>query len=205
MKRIKQKVEGKVNKKGGYSVLIVMLSLILVLAFSAYNDILHKSFIMNEVQQRLDTAGLNALNESVDTKRLKWEELAIDENNRVSGSDAVVTNFKNKITQNYKREVYSQIRTNDKLKTIQIKRVNVGLENSSFGTGSEGKVFPQVTLDSVIYMELTNSERFDIAGTNTQEFYDAKSGTNFSVRVVDAKEDGTTAMLVRSSTRIVYR
>lgn len=201
MKNIRERM----NKKGAYSIIIVMLALIMVLSFTAYADIMQKSYVLNEVQQRIDTSGLNALNESVDTSRLRLEELAVDSQNRVSKNGGLRTDFKQKIERKFKEEVYKQIRTNDTVKTVQVRHVDVSLSNSTFGTGQEGQSFPQLTLDSVIYMEVKQSQEFDMGGTNTQEFYDARSGSNFTITMADNPSDGTAGMLIRSSTRVVYR
>lgn len=193
------------NKKGAYSILTVMLALIMVLSFTAYVDIMQKSFVMSEVQQRLDTSGLNALNDSIDTSRLRLEELAVDADNRVSKNGGLRTDFKNKIVRQYQEEVYKQIKTNDVIKDIQVRHVDVTLSNSTFGTGRDGEALPQLTLDSIVYLKVRNSQEFDLGGTTRQEFYDAQSGQNFAIEVVDTAEDGTVGMLIRSSTRVVYR
>jgi len=199
---LKKKVK---SKKGAYSMITVMLALIMVMSFTAYSDILRKSFVLNEVQQRLDTAGLNTLNESIDTSRLILEELAIDAEDGVSHSQINQSNFSRKIERKYKEEVYEQIRTNETIKEIQVRRTSVTMSNSSFGTGAGRESVPQITLDALIYLEVASTKDFDLSGSNTQEFYDARSGSNFQVEVVDRKKDGTTALLIRSATPIVYR
>lgn len=193
------------SKKGAYSVITVMLVLILALSFTAYTDILTKSYTLNEVQQRLDTAGLNTLNASIDTERLVLEELALDENNRVGKNSRLTTNFENKIKRNYEREVYNQLRANGKLKSIQVRRVDVTMESSNFGTGSNRETAPQITLSSIVYIEVAQSSSFDLGGTNTKAFYDARSGNDISYEIVDREKDGVTGLLVRSSTRVIYR
>lgn len=203
--KMKSWTERLKKKKGAYSIITVTLALIMVLSFTGYTDILTKTYTLNEVQQRLDTSGLNTLNESIDTDRLVLEELALDENNKVGNGYKLTTTFKNKVETKYKQEVYKQIKTNDTVKNIQVRRVNVTMDDSTWGTGVEGQSYPQLTLDAVIYLEVDKSHQFDLGGTNTKEFYDAQSGTNFSIQMVDSKEDGVEAMLVRSSTRVVYR
>lgn len=202
---IRRGIEKSKSKKGAYSVITVMLVLILVLSFTAYTDILTKSYTLNEVQQRLDTAGLNTLNDSIDTERLVLEELALDENNRVGRNSGLTTNFENKIKRSYEREVYDQLRTNGKLKNVQVRRVDVTMENSNFGTGSNQETAPQLTLSSVVYIEVAQSSSFDLGGTNTKAFYDARSGNDISFEIVDREKDGATGLLVRSSTRVIYR
>lgn len=202
---IRSGIEKSKSKKGAYSVITVMLVLILVLSFTAYTDILTKSYTLNEVQQRLDTAGLNTLNDSIDTERLVLEELALDENNRVGRNSGLTTNFENKIKRSYEREVYDQLRTNGKLKNVQVRRVDVTMENSNFGTGSNQETAPQLTLSSVVYIEVAQSSSFDLGGTNTKAFYDARSGNDISFEIVDREKDGATGLLVRSSTRVIYR
>lgn len=207
MKKLKNKLEHRQSKKGAYSIIIVILSLILVLSFVGYTDVMRKSYVMNEIQQRMDTSGLNALNSSIDIERLKYEELAIDENNKIDSqhNTAVLTNYKNKITEAYKKELYNNIRTSDLITKLEVKRVSVDFDNNIWGAGTSADTLPQITLDSVVAIKMKNSSQFDIMGTNKQEFYDARSGQNFSITVQGQAEDGYTELIIRSSTRIVYR
>lgn len=202
---IEKKMKESKKKKGAYSVITVMLCLIMVMSFSAYTDIMTKSYTLNEVQQRLDTAGLNTLNDSVDTERLALEELALDENNRVGKNGGLTTNFQNKISRSYEQEVYRQLKTNDTLKRIQVRKVDVTMDKTDFGTGANRESVPQLTLSSIVYIEVSQSSTFDLGGTNTKEFYDARSGSNISFELVDQEKDGVTGLLVRSSTRVIYR
>lgn len=204
-KWIEETIEKSKKKKGAYSVITVALVLILLLSFTAYTDILSKTFTLNEIQQRLDTAGLNTLNESIDTDHLMLEELAIDKNNRLAKNGGMTSDYKNKISTRYKNQVYKLIRTNDTVKNVTVRRVTPRFEVSSWGTGAGQEVLPQLSIDAVIYFEVATSSEFDIAGTTTQSFYDARSGQNFSVQVVDKNTDGITGLLVRSHTRVVYR
>lgn len=202
---IREWYERKKNKEGAYSVITITLALILVIGFTAYTDILTKSYTLNEVQQRLDTAGLNTLNKSINTEHLMLEELAIDNENRSSTDQTLINDLKSRITQTYKEEVHSAIRTNDTIKDIQVRRVDVALESTNFGTGVEGESRPQLALDALLYLEVKNSQEFDMSGSSTQEFYDARSGNNFTIELTDVEADGVTGMLIRSSTRVVYR
>lgn len=201
------KLKRKAGKKGAYSIIIILLTLVLVLAFTGYTDVLRKTYVMNEIQQRMDTAGLNSLNDTIDIERLRYEELSIDENNHIDsrGNTAVLSDYKNKLSEAYKKEIYNTIRTNDLVKDISVERVNATFDLEAWGTGKKTTAAPQITLDGVVSVTLKNSTQFDVMGTNKQDFYDARSGQNFTITVRGQNEDGLTELIIRSSTRLVYR
>lgn len=202
MRRKAKKIK---RKKGSYSILMITLTLILSTIFIGYIDIARKTYAINEVQQRMDRAGLNALNKSIDKRLLQEEIFGIDNENYIDYNRYMAKSYEGKILKKYNEEVRGTLSNQEFVKDFSIKKSYVSFDSSVWGTGSTMKRRPQVTLNVVASVKVKNLGKLDVFGTNSQSFYDAKTGQNFTVTVESSGSDGYSSLLVQSATRVVYR
>lgn len=195
------------RKQGAYSILIVVLVLTVLTLFLGYTDIVRKTYALNEVQGRVDRAGLNALNSSIDKDLLRDEIFGIDSENYSSKeiNRQVVSDYQDKIVKKFKFEITETLGGNDLIKDVTVEKASVGFDATNWGANDRDSIHPQFTLMAVISMKVKNSVKFDVMNSNTQEFYDSKSGSNFTVSVRGNSSDGYAELAIQSSTRVVYR
>lgn len=197
------------EKRGAFSLLMVTLILIISTLFMGYIDIGRKTFSLNEIQQRMDRAGLNALEKSIDKSLLKEEIFGLDSENY---SDKqldryVVRNYENKIISAYTREL-SQTINSDSVGLIgdfKIHQASVSFDVNNWGVGQSTQRHPQITLHSIAVAKVKVSNKLDVLSANEQQFYDSKSGNTFSVSVTGRTNDGYSEIMIRSAVRVVYR
>lgn len=201
------------QKKGAYSVLVVILLLAMTTVFSGYVGILKQTLVLNDVQQKMDTAGLSALNSSVDVDKLSQEVLAI-KGSSYAGKDQqtsqVLNRYKEDITKEFKSELNTMLAGNNAIVRYQYLNTTVNFAESSWGiaTGDDSadtKALPQITLDNVMTITLdTNSMPTE---QSIKELNAKKSinGTTVHYQINGLDDEGNVILLVDSSTRVVYR
>ena len=201
------------QKKGAYSVLIVILLLAMTTVFSGYVGILKQTLVLNDVQQKMDTAGLSALNSSVDVEKLSQEVLAI-KGSSYAGKDQqtnqVLNQYKADITKEFKSELNTMLAGNNDIVRYQYLDITVNFAESTWGiaTGDDStdtKALPQITLDNVMTITLdTNSMPTE---QSIKELNSKKSvnGTTVHYKINGLDNEGNVILLVDSSTRVVYR
>ncbi len=201
------------QKKGAYSVLIVILLLAMTTVFSGYVGILKQTLVLNDVQQKMDTAGLSALNSSVDVEKLSQEVLAI-KGSSYAGKDQqtnqVLNQYKADITKEFKSELNTMLAGNNAIVRYQYLDTTVNFAESTWGiaTGDDStdtKALPQITLDNVMTITLdTNSMPTE---QSIKELNSKKSvnGTTVHYKINGLDNEGNVILLVDSSTRVVYR
>ena len=201
------------QKKGAYSVLIVILLLAMTTVFSGYVGILKQTLVLNDVQQKMDTAGLSALNSSVDVEKLSQEVLAI-KGSSYAGKDQqtnqVLNQYKADITKEFKSELNTMLAGNNAIVRYQYLDTTVNFAESTWGiaTGDDStdtKALPQITLDNVMTITLdTNSMPTE---QSIKELNSKKSvnGTTVHYKINGLDNEGNVILLEDSSTRVVYR
>ena len=201
------------QKKGAYSVLIVILLLAMTTVFSGYVGILKQTLVLNDDQQKMDTAGLSALNSSVDVEKLSQEVLAI-KGSSYAGKDQqtnqVLNQYKADITKEFKSELNTMLAGNNAIVRYQYLDTTVNFAESTWGiaTGDDStdtKALPQITLDNVMTITLdTNSMPTE---QSIKELNSKKSvnGTTVHYKINGLDNEGNVILLVDSSTRVVYR
>lgn len=201
------------QKKGAYSVLVVILLLAMTTVFSGYVGILKQTLVLNDVQQKMDTAGLSALNSSVDVEKLSQEVLAI-KGSSYAGKDQqtnqVLNQYKADITKEFKSELNTMLAGNNAIVRYQYLDTTVNFAESTWGiaTGDDStdtKALPQITLDNVMTITLdTNSMPTE---QSIKELNSKKSvnGTTVHYKINGLDNEGNVILLVDSSTRVVYR
>ncbi len=204
MRRIKKTLR---NTKGVFSILIVITVFIVLLAITAFSDIASKSWAVNEIQSIMDTSGMNALQTTVDTNKLRDEIFSIDKENEIDTeiNSVNLTDYERKISAKYKEEIRKHVKTNKNIVALNVEQVKVDWGNDTWGLGETKKKRPQIVLDTVSKVRIKNSSYFDDLGGLSKDMYNARNGSNFTVTYNGQKEDGTVELIIRSVTRMVYR
>ncbi|MFJ8531403.1 hypothetical protein [Bacillus sp. NPDC094106] len=195
------------NTKGVLSILVVITVFIVLLAITAFSDIATKSWTVNEIQSIMDTSGINALQATVDTHKLRDEIFSIDNKNEIDTGDKSVnlSDYERKISAKYKQEIRKYVKTNKTIVNFDVEQVKVDFGNDTWGLGESQKKRPQIVLDTVSKVRIKNSSYFDNLGGLSKDMYSARNDSNFTVTYNGQKEDGTVELIIRSVTRMVYR
>lgn len=203
IQRLKQK---RNNKKGAYSIIIVPLILIMVLAFAGYTDIMNQTYVVNETQQVMDTAALNALNSTVDIEQLRNEVLAMDENNAVTGvNQADLRAYERAIEEAYSYELFNMIGTSEAIPNIRIENIVVDFNLDRWGTGAQRENKPQITLDAVVVLEVKANSEFDVYDPNSAtSYFNGGRNNNFVVQKRGHSGDGRVELALHNTTRLLY-
>lgn len=198
------------NEKGSFAIIGAVLIFIVILAISAYSDMITKRWTINEVQSIMDASGSNTLKNTVDLGYLRAEIFALDKNNQADTSDnpeRVVksTDYKNKIKTAYVKELKEQVATNQTITALDVQTVDVSFEYDTFGLGESEKPRPQITLDSVTKMKVNSQEWMDVMEGMSAEIYSSRNNQTFTVEYQGKSADGQVELIIRSVTRLVYR
>lgn len=195
------------NVKGVFSILVVITVFIVLLAIMAFSDIASKSWAVNEIQSIMDTSGMNALQTTVDTNKLRAEIFSIDNKNEMDTEtdDVSLSDYERKISAKYKDEIRKHVKTNKNIVALNVEQVKVDWGKDTWGLGETQKKRPQIVLDTVSKVRIKSSSYFDDLGGLTKDMYNARNGSNFTVTYNGQKSDGTVELIIRSVTRMVYR
>jgi hypothetical protein len=198
------------NQKGSFAIISAVLVFVVILAISAYSDMITKRWTINEVQSVMDASGSNTLKKTVDLDYLRAEILATDENNSADTNQnpentVKATDYKNKIKREYVKELKSQIATNDTITALDIQTVEVSFDYDTFGLGESEKPRPQISLDAVTKMKVNSHEFMDNLDGMTADIYSSRNNSTFTVEYAGETADGQVELVVRSVTRLVYR
>jgi hypothetical protein len=198
------------NQKGSFAIISAVLVFVVILAISAYSDMITKRWTINEVQSVMDASGSNTLKKTVDLDYLRAEILATDENNSADTNQnpentVKATDYKNKIKQEYVKELKSQIATNDTITELDVQTVEVSFDYDTFGLGESEKPRPQISLDAVTKMKVNSHEFMDNLDGMTADIYSSRNNNTFTVEYAGRTADGQVELVVRSVTRLVYR
>lgn len=217
MKKLIELLKSKTsNKRGAFSILMVVLTLILVTALTAYMDILNQKWTLNEVQTVMDTAGINTLQNQVNNAALRAEILSLDAGNNISDQDyadrskgtftpSEQQKYKSDMAIYYKSELEKQIKDRTNITEYEVERVDITFSYDDWGLGKTTKKLPQITLDAVVRMRVEQSGVFDNSIGVRRTMYSARNNANFTVTYNGKTDDGQTELIVRSVTRLVYR
>lgn len=223
------------NEKGSYSIIAVMLIFIILIAVAAYTDMITKRWTINEVQAVMDLSGGNTLKKHVNLNQLykerigdegfndyefTEEELRMTEAERREIKERAIRNklqvavdekYLAMIEEEYKKELFSQVKLNDTISSAKISNIDVTFDYTNKGLG-KGNTFdqksnarPQFVIDSVVQLEVKTSNQFDTGANYTSQVFSSFNSSNFEVTVIDKPKDGKQTLAVRSVTRLVYR
>lgn len=198
------------NEKGSFAIIGAVLIFVVILAISAYSDMITKRWTINEVQSIMDASGSNALKNTVDLGYLRAEIFALDENNQAdinNNPERTVksTDYKNKVKTAYIAELQSQVSTNQTITELDVQTVDVTFEYDTFGLGESEKERPQITLDAVTKLKVKSTEWMDVMEGMSAEIYSSRNNQTFTVEYGGKSADGQVELIVRSVTRLVYR
>lgn len=198
------------NEKGSFAIISAILVFVVILAISAYSDMIAKRWAINEVQAIMDASGSNALKSTVDVKLLRDEILGIDENNLADTNNnpeqsIKATDYKRKIKKAYLKELEQQVKTNNTVQELNVQTVNVSFDYDTFGLGESENPRPQITLESVTKMKVRSKEFMDYADGLSADIYSSRNNSTFNVTYAGQSEDGVTELVIHSVTRLVYR
>lgn len=195
------------NKKGAFSILSVIVVFIIVLAITAFTDITSKSYVLNEIQGHMDITGINTLQGSVDTLRLRAEQLATDKNNSIDieTEEILTTDYKTKIDKKYDTEFRKRIGNSKFIVGVAKLNYKIDFTYDVWGFGTSVKKRPQIVLDETYKITIRSSSRFDTITPIAKMMYSARNDAKFSVNYNGTDEDGNVELIVRSVTREVYR
>jgi len=215
------------EKEGAFSIIIVTLVLIVLTAFAGFSDVLTQSVILNETQQKMDRAALNALNSGIDISLLRNEVLAMDEETYIgrgrnqeangmleqSGREQnqhyqkapSLTRYEDEIERAFRVEFNNMMGTNETIKSIQLKKVDAEVDLTDWRTGANGQTTPQIYLDVIVQVDVKVNSRFDIFhNENAVRSVTNAKGTDFQVVVNGRSQDGVRELLIPNSTRLMY-
>lgn len=180
------------EKKASFSLLYVILALIAVIMITGLMDVMHKAYVINEVQSIMDVAGVSSLRVGVDEKKLRLEIFDINE-----------TYVKN----TFKYQVTGILKNSSNIKSYNLSDRNIKLNviDSTWGLGDSVKKRPQAILDAVITLEIKTSVFFDTVPGISEKFYRSLSGDNFIVTLNGKTGDGYSEVMIRSVSRLVYK
>lgn len=197
------------EKDGAISIIAVTMILIIVICMTAYVDIARRSWTLDELQSDIDTAGINALQTSVDLKELRTEILGIDRNNNIDSNTGKtnLSNYESQIDNKFAQYFSKLVSTNNKsiVKSWRILNQNAYFQNTNNGLGTDTKSVPQICLDTTMIVTVPSSKMFDNKTTFNQTFNNKFANKNFNVQYNGKNQDGETELLIRSVTKLVYR
>lgn len=195
------------EEDGAFSIVSIVVVLIMVLAITAFTDIVNKSFILNEVQGHMDTAGITALQNSINMTRLRAEQLATDNDNLADTEDGTLelSDYKDKIKKSYDKELRKRIKINPNITSIKQESILVDFTYDNWGFGTTSSKRPQIVLDATYKITIRASSQFDKITPIAKQFYSARQSRNFSVSYNGRDDDGNIELIIRSVTREAYR
>ena len=214
IKALKSKLKNRLNsKKGAISVIMVIFMMTLVVSFTLMLDTSYIAYGLREVQSKIDTAGINAMYQSIDLNHLRNEEMAIVGGGGSISSSGVIninaSRYTNTIRNAYIREL-NNIEYPGENPTVRDARVS--FEYSNFGLGfnaassSSARRRPQLVLESMVSYEVPASVVIDDSTRTVARTVDSvHSGSEFRVTLQETGRDGRQAVLVHSITRIVLK
>lgn len=195
------------NNNGSFAIISAILIFIVIMCISAYTDMTSKRWVVNEVQGIMDISGTNTLKSTVDKDSLFKEILASDPQNPIDANIKQVDTleYKKKIINTYKKEIKSQVSTNETITALDVKDVDVYFDYDKFGLGTSSKSHPQITLKSVTKLKIKSYSFLDGLDGADAKVYNSRNNEEFRVVYSGEKEDGQVELLVYSVTRLVYR
>lgn len=180
--------------KGDSMLLWVILALLVVMSFQGHVNILNQTSVVNEIQQQMDVSGLNALNDTVDQKRLR-EEFVL--------SDLTTQEFDNeygkKIVKEFKSEFLQKVGNNDNIKNVRFRNIKV----EPIFTDDEVLLSEHILLDAIVSVEL---ETFGVYNPNDMEqlIFDVGQDGNTKIQSIRRNENGRVELFLQNQTRIKY-
>lgn len=179
------------KKDGGFPIIFVILIFVGCMVAVGFTDLLVRNYTMDEVQSKMDVAGISSLQSGVNTEKLRVQEFVVDK--------ALVKN-------NYMTMMRQTMQNSDKIKDYKFYgEPKVDVINSKFGIGNSSQNRPQAIIDSTMIIVVDSSQVFDLIPGAYDRYYNSKDGQYFDVKYNGKNEDGKVELSVRSVSRLVYR
>lgn len=197
----------RINNEGSIAILAIGIIFILVFSMTAYVDITSKTWALDEIQSIMDTSGINALQSSVDLNYLRAEILAIDKEDKIDTETKEIhlTNYEAKIRDRFDTEFSKLVDRNSTITDYKTLNQKAYFVYNSVGMGKSKKARPQVVLDTTMLVKLKNSTKFDISKQYNKTYENKIGNDSFQVTYKGKDKDGSTELVIRSVTRLVYR
>lgn len=201
---IKNKVSKLKEKRGATALLWVMLGFIVVLSFQGHVNISNQQSVVNELQQQMDIAGLNALNRTIDIQQLQLHE---DLFNSKLTNEEFLENYGHDIKQAYREELYTSIPVRGAVKDVQIMEgaLGDGLKVEFIPAPDDGLVGAEhILLDAVVRVTMESFGNFRETEEETLLF---ELGSNGSTRLTSIRRnvDGNIDLFLHNQTRLQYK
>lgn len=186
----------KKNNKGAMSIISIILVIMLALVASGFLTILERIIIKNEVQGVMDTSGLIALRQGVDSDVWRQEEkIEIDET----------------VAKDTYRELLSKnIQTGGNIVSFEIRDLKIHAPNAPglSSLGISGRDRDQYFLESTVVLHIKSSSEFGLPAETSWEFYNFLNRTSedktTSIKA-STSNPGESILILRSVTRLVMR
>lgn len=195
IKRLKEKTRGK---KGDVSLLWVLLGFIVILTFQGHVDILNQQSIINDVQQKMDVAGLNALNSTVDIQELQRNEDLFQK--KLTNED-FKEHYEHDILQTYRDELYSSIAISGIFTNVEILSNNVEFISAP-DEGVLGR--EHILLDSVVRITMKGFGNFK-QNDGEQLMFELGQEGNTKVTSIRQNNEGFVELYLHNQTRLQYQ
>lgn len=205
------------NKKGSISIIGIIITIIIITALSGYLSIMNSSWVFNEVQSIMDLCATNTLQQSIDSQALRKEILGVKDPSTGSSSDTSISNtgkinvnaqkVNNILLSLYQAELNKNMRKNNLMTDIKLVSFDADLVYQSWGAtyNNQAKNRPQLRLNAVTQVTIKANSQFDGLNNYNVNFFNAKNGTNFSIKVAGVTGDGKVVLTVRTLTRVLYK
>ena len=195
IKRLKEKTR---DKKGDVSLLWVLLGFIVILTFQGHVDVLNQQSIINDVQQKMDVAGLNALNSTVDIQELQRNEDLFQK--KLTNED-FKEHYEHDILQTYRDELYSSIAISGIFTNVEILSNNVEFISAP-DEGVLGR--EHILLDSVVRITMKGFGNFK-QNDGEQLMFELGQEGNTKVTSIRQNNEGFVELYLHNQTRLQYQ
>lgn len=194
---MRRKVEEK-SKKDGVALLWVVLGFIVILTFQGHIDILNQQSIVNEVQQKMDIAGLNTLNKTINMEDIHRYEDLFDTK---MTNEAFIEQYEADIIQNYRKELFNSLTISGIFTNVEILDTHVEFISAP----DEGTIgIEHILLDGVVRVTMTSFGNFN-QNDGEQLLFELGSEGNTKITSIRNKPDGKVELYLHNQTRLQYQ
>lgn len=177
------------GKKGGVALLWVVLALVVIISFQGHVNILNQTSIVNEFQQQMDMAALNALNRTVDIDAMQREEELIGDMTR----EYFMENYEDDIKQAFNQELFSGFEVGGDIHQVSIMETTVDFVQDYY--------YEYISLDTVVRVTVNHYGNFETASQDATFDVGVDGNTKVYAR---RNEDGRVDLFLHNQTILQY-
>ena len=187
--------ERMTSKKGRTALLWVVLALVMVMTFQGHVNILNQTSVVNELQQQMDIASLNALNRTIDIEQLHRDEELFGDMTRAEFLDL----YEDDIKRAFSTEIFKNIRVDSNpIMGLGIVDTNVDFKR----TEEHAVTREHIIFDTVMRVKMKHFGQFE---TNKEDaVFDIGEGGTTKV-YARRDEDGYVDLILHNQTVLQYR